>query len=71
MRTKNKKTDKVFANFKARVNAASLKRVRKVIRELHFRRGTPIELADIAEKLNPTLRGWMNYYGKYTPGAKG
>lgn len=23
------------------------------------------ELADIAEKYNPIIRGWLNYYGKY------
>ena len=23
------------------------------------------ELEDIAEKYNPVIRGWLNYYGKY------
>ena len=67
--TKNQKTGQVFTTFDARVSAASLKHMRQKIMELHFRRSTHIELTDIAEKLNPVLRGWMNYYGKYTPDA--
>jgi RNA-directed DNA polymerase len=31
-----------------------------------FRR---LSLADIARELNPLLRGWIEYYGRYTPSA--
>ena len=26
-------------------------------------------MSDIAEQLNPLLRGWISYYGRYTPSA--
>ncbi|MCA1458967.1 hypothetical protein I6F35_38685 [Bradyrhizobium sp. BRP22] len=26
-------------------------------------------MADIARELNPLLRGWLEYYGRYTPSA--
>ena len=28
---------------------------------------THLSLDDIAEKLNPLLRGWIGYYGRYAP----
>jgi RNA-directed DNA polymerase len=28
-----------------------------------------VELADIAQEINPILLGWLNYYGAYTPSA--
>ena len=28
-----------------------------------------MSLADIARKLNPLLRGWIEYYGRYAPSA--
>src|SRR6516225_5123714 len=43
--------------------------MRKSIRELNLRRRTHVELADIAQEINPILLGWLNYYGAYTPSA--
>jgi RNA-directed DNA polymerase len=28
-------------------------------------------MAEIAKQLNPLLRGWIEYYGRYTPSALG
>jgi len=35
--------------------------------EIHKRTGSKIEM--IAEMLNPILRGWMNYFGKFNRSA--
>jgi len=43
--------------------------MRAKIRELRFRRRTELSLADIAHRINPLLRGWINYYGRYAPSA--
>ena len=43
--------------------------MRATIRDLNIRRSTQLSLADIARKLNPLLRGWIEYYGRYTPSA--
>ena len=40
-----------------------------MIRDLKLRRQTQQSLQDIARKLNPLLRGWIEYYGRYTPSA--
>ena len=46
-----------------------MKAMYATIRDLNIRRSTQDTLADIARKLNPLLRGWIAYYGRYTPSA--
>jgi len=59
----------LFTSFNPRVSATSLKAMRQKIRELNLRKRTHISLEDIARKLNPILRGWLNYYGRFSPTA--
>ena len=67
MDMRNRKTNKVFTSFNPQVSTTALKAMRRTIRELQFRRRTDIDLADIAEKINPILQGWLNYYGLFDP----
>jgi hypothetical protein len=46
-----------------------MKAMREAIRELNLRRQTQLSLEDIARQLNPLLRGWIGYYGRYAPSA--
>ena len=46
-----------------------MKAMRQTIRDLKLRCQTQLSLQDIARKLNPLLRGWIAYYGRYTPSA--
>lgn len=39
------------------------------IRELGLRHRTELSLADIAQRVDPLLRGWIAYYGRYTRSA--
>jgi RNA-directed DNA polymerase len=39
------------------------------IRDLKLRSQTQLSLQDIARQLNPLLRGWIEYYGRYAPSA--
>ena len=59
----------LFCSFTPAVSPSALKSMRAKIRELHFRRRTDLSLADIAHRINPLLRGWINYYGRYAPSA--
>jgi len=61
--------DKLFCGFNPAVSPSALKAMREEIRDLEVRRRTELSLAVIAERLNPLLRGWINYYGRYTPSA--
>ena len=38
-------------------------------RELDFLHQTQLSLVDIARRVNPLLRGWIEYYGRYAPSA--
>jgi RNA-directed DNA polymerase len=59
----------LFCGFNPAVSSAALKDIRCTIRTLKFRRQTHLSLVEIAHRLNPLLRGWIEYYGRYTPSA--
>jgi hypothetical protein len=44
-----------------------MKTMRMTIRELGLRHRTELSMADIARQINPLLRGWIAYYGRYAP----
>jgi RNA-directed DNA polymerase len=60
---------KVVGGFTPAVSPTALTAMRATIRDLNIRRRTHVSLADIAQQLNPLLRGWVAYYGRYTPSA--
>ena len=59
----------LFCGFNPAVSVSALKAMRATIRELNIRRQRQLSLADIAQRLNPLLRGWIEYYGRYAPSA--
>ena len=63
------KDGKIRHNFIASVSNSSSKSFREKIKamEVHKRTGCKIDI--IAEMLNPLIRGWMNYFGKFNPSA--
>ncbi len=56
---------RVFTNFSPAVSRKASKKIRSTMRSwrLHLRTGTTLE--ELAEKINPIVRGWINYYGKF------
>ena len=67
-RVKNK-YGKLFINFTPAVSAASCKAMRDRIRRWKLKHRTEIGLEAIAEYCNPILRGWLQYYGKFSPSS--
>ena len=57
--------NKLFVSFSPAVSKTALKSMRAVTRELGLQRRTDLELKDIAKMVNPTLRGWIEYYALY------
>jgi hypothetical protein len=53
----------------ARVSFSPMKAMVSKIRDLKLRSQTQLSLQDIARQLNPLLRGWIEYYGRYAPSA--
>src|SRR5215471_16755675 len=59
----------MFCGFNPAVSASAMKAMREAIRDLDLRCQTQLSLQDIACQLNPLLRGWIGYYGRYAPSA--
>ncbi len=62
---KNGKTGELFAGFTAAVSPAALTAMGQKARRLNYQNRTELSLQDIALKLNPILRGWIAYYGRF------
>lgn len=69
--TKNLQDASVFCSFLPGVSASALKPMRAAIRDLNLRRRTHVSMADIARQLNPLLRGWIEYCGRFTRAVLG
>ena len=63
--TKSKKTQGVFLGFDCAISISSCKRIADKLGELEVEKITFKSVVGIAQKLNPRIRGWINYYGKY------
>lgn len=57
-----------FSGFHPAVSRKALKRMGDVIRAWRFWRLSDLSLDDLARWLNPTIRGWINYFGEFYPG---
>ena len=68
-RVSNPQNGRTICGFTPAVSPSALKAMRETIRDLDIRRQTQLALADIADRLNPLLSGWIEYYGRYTPSA--
>lgn len=65
----NNKDSSMFLSFTPAVSKASEKSMREKTRNQGFYKRTDLSLNDIAEKFNPVLRGWIEYYGRYNRSA--
>ncbi|MHB8339318.1 MAG: reverse transcriptase domain-containing protein, partial [Ignavibacteriaceae bacterium] len=63
---KSKIDGKTFMAFAAEISQSNQKRITEAIRKERIWRCTQIEISDIANYFNPKIRGWINYYGKYS-----
>jgi len=70
-RAENARTKQVFCNFLPAISRSALESMRATVRDLDIRRQTHVSMDDIARQLNPLLRGWIEYYGRYMPSALG
>jgi RNA-directed DNA polymerase len=66
---KSSRNRELFCSFTPAVSPSALKAIRSTVRDLNIRRLTVRSLDDIAHVLNPLLRGWIQYYGRYNPWA--
>ncbi len=62
---KSKRDGKMFLGFSPVISKESRQRIVLEIRKTNLHRWSEGTLEEIAAKLNPKLRGWINYYGKF------
>ena len=63
------KDGSIFLNFLPAMSGKAAKAVRQTVRNWKLQRRTPITLEEIARRINPVLRGWMEYYGRFYQSA--
>ncbi len=63
------KTGKYFFSFNPAISDEAAKRIRAQIRSWRLHRRSGMTLEQLARDINPVVRGWMNYYGRFYPSA--
>ncbi|MGC1631933.1 MAG: group II intron reverse transcriptase/maturase [Gelidibacter sp.] len=63
--SKSKKTGKLFLGFDCAISIQSRLRIFEQIRKMEIPRMRCDSITGIAHHLNPKLRGWIRYFGKY------
>ena len=58
-----------FLGYTPAISMKAAKRLRDVIRSWQLQNRTDLSLEDLARKLNPVVRGWVNYYGSFRRSA--
>ncbi|MDA3863188.1 MAG: group II intron reverse transcriptase/maturase [Deltaproteobacteria bacterium] len=66
-RTVQDRYGNLFTGFNPAVSRKSLKRMNKIIRKLNINRSTQLTMSELADRINPIVRGWIEYYGIVCP----
>jgi len=59
----------LFCSFSPAISKKAVKKISDEIRKWYLHRRTAESIEDLAKMLNPKLRGWFNYYGRFNPSA--
>ena len=63
--SKSKKTGKLFLGYDCAISISSRKRIADKLGELEVEKLSFKSIVGIAQYLNPMIRGWVNYYGRF------
>jgi RNA-directed DNA polymerase len=59
------KSGRMFTGFNPAISKDALNKISAELRSWRLHRYTEVSEADIARRINPIVRGWMNYYGAF------
>ena len=62
---RNSKTGQNFTAFSPAISKKSTMKIKTEIRSWNLTRQTQLSITQIAEKFNPKIRGWLNYYSRF------
>lgn len=60
---------KFFCSFLPGISNSSKSSITRKFKEMKIMSSTHVALKDLAKFINPRIRGWFNYYGKFTKSA--
>lgn len=66
---RNERDQVTFTAFTPAISKDALKKISGTVRRWRLGRRTSLTLADIARWMNPIVRGWMQYYGRFNRSA--
>jgi hypothetical protein len=64
-RAARSKTGAKFASFLPAISKQALKKISGEVRQWRLHRKVRLTLTEIATKINPIIRGWLQYYGAF------
>ncbi len=56
---------KYFTGFNPAISRSAAREIRLTMRRWQFSRRTDLDVSEIAQLVNPSLRGWLNYFGYF------
>jgi group II intron reverse transcriptase/maturase len=59
------KTGEMFLGFGPAISKEALKKISAEVKSWRLHQRTGLSEADLARRINPIVRGWMNYYGAF------
>lgn len=68
-RSARRKDGKLFPNFSPAISNKAKQKIVKTMREWDVRKLVSLSIVSLSKKLNPHIRGWLTYYGKFYPSA--
>ena len=63
------RTGTIFTSFAPAISKEALNRISVTVRRWRLDRKTGQTLTDLARWINPIVRGWLQYYGRFNPSA--
>ncbi len=66
---RNSKSGVMFTAFAPAISPEALKKISGEVRSWRIHTYTRHSLQELADRINPVVRGWMTYYGRFTPAA--
>lgn len=66
---KSRRTGRLFTSFLPAISVKATQAIVAEMRSWNVHRRSDQELTELSRKLNPSIRGWVNYYGRYYPSA--
>jgi RNA-directed DNA polymerase len=55
----------MFTGFNPAISRNALNKISAQVRSWRLHRHTELSESDVARRINPIVRGWMNYYGAF------